>query len=286
MQNLDFVALDVETADSAYPESICQIGLAIVRNGEIVETACHLVHTPHKFAWWQRQNLKIEESAIAAAPSFFQIAQSISTHMRGPVFSHTSYDKLAVARASTLAGHSFGETEWLDSAQVVRRAWPDRYGQTGYGLKAVAADLGIEFAHHDAGEDARAVAAIIIRASVEHGLDLDGWRNRVRGPINKASETKPDLRRDGNVDGPLFGEVVVLTGGFDMPKAEQANLAAFAGCQVSEGVTKRTTLVVVGDDRFNRSERSGKWKRAEELAQLGHPIRVMSETDFLALIAD
>src|SRR4051794_20549870 len=151
-------------------------------------------------------------------------------------------------------------------------------------LKSVAADLGIEFLHHDAGEDARVVAEIIIRASLEHSLDVAGWAERVRKPITSSSNYKSDLRRDGNVDGPLYGEIVVLTGGFDLPKAEQANLAAYAGCEVANSVTKKTTLVVVGDDRFARGERSGKWKRAEELARQNLSIRIMSESDFRALI--
>lgn len=286
MHDLSFVALDVETADSAYPESICQIGLAVVRSGEIVETLTQTVRTPHKFAWWQRENLSITEAEVRAAPAFLEVATSIAHHMAGPVFSHTSYDKFAISRACVACGHDFPDALWLDSAQVVRRAWPDRYGKAGYGLRNVASDFGIEFEHHDAGEDARAVAHIIIRACQEHGLGIEDWRARVRQPISGSSSGKPDLRRDGNVDGPLYGEVVVLTGGFDLPKQEQANLAAFAGCRVASGVTKSTTMVIVGDNRFERGERSGKWRRAEELIQQGQSIRIMSEADFRNLIAD
>ena len=127
----------------------------------------------------------------------------------------------------------------------------------------------------------------MIRASMEHSLDVAGWAEWVRKPISGSSSAKADLRRDGNIDGPLYGEVVVLTGGFDFLKAEQASLAAFAGCEVfANSVTRTTTLVVVGDDRFARGERSGKWRKAEELAQQGFPIRTISESDFRELIAD
>lgn len=286
ISGLDFVSLDVETADSGFPESICQMGFAVVRNGIVVENFTRTIQTPYRFGWWQRENLSITEDEIKRAPPFLEVARAISPLMRGPVFSHTSYDRFAVGRACTACGHAFGDTIWLDSAQVVRRAWPEKYGKTGYGLKNVAADFGIRFDHHDAGEDARAVAEIVIRACIEHSLDVLGWAERVRKPISGAAGGKADLRRDGNVDGPLFGEVVVLTGGFDLPKAEQANLAAFAGCEVANGVTKKTTLVVVGDDRFARGERSGKWRKAEELAQQGLSIRIMSESDFREMIAD
>ena len=292
MEGLDFVALDVETADSCFPGSICQMGFAVVREGQIVETVTQTINTTHRFGWWQKANLSITEEDVDRAPPFSEVARTIAHLMSGPVFSHTSYDRLAVGRACSACGHVFDETMWMDSAQVVRRAWPEKYGKTGYGLKNIAADLGIEFLHHDAGEDARAVAEIVIRASVEHSLNVAGWAERVRQPISGisgrkvSSGRKADLRRDGNVDGPLYGEVVVLTGGFDLLQAEQASLAAFTGCEVANSVTKKTTLVVVGDDRFARGERSGKWKRAEELTRQGFPIRIMSETDFRELIAD
>jgi DNA polymerase III subunit epsilon len=285
-EGLNFVAVDVETANSSYPESICQIGLAVVRDGIVVENLVRSVKTDFPFGWWQSRHLSIKEEELKYAPTFLDVAHEIRDFMSGPVFSHTSYDKFAIGRACSVCGYDFEDVIWLDSSQVVRRAWPERYAKTGYGLKNVAADLGIEFSHHDAGEDARAVAEIIIRASTERAIDIAGWTERVRKPISNDSSKKPDLRRDGNVDGPLYGEVVVLTGGFDLPKAEQAELAAYAGCEVAANVTKKATLVVVGNDRFAGGERSGKWKRAEELVAQGYPIRVLSETDFRALISD
>ncbi len=283
---LDFVALDVETADSSFPESICQMGFAVVREGQIVETFTQTINTPHRFAWWQKANLSITEEDVGRAPSFSEFAPTIAHLMSGPVFSHTFYDRHSVGRACAACGQTFDGTIWLDSAQVVRRAWPAKYGKKGWGLKSVAADFGVEFLHHDAGEDARAVAEIVIRASVEHSYSVADWKDRVRKPISGSSGVRADLRRDGNVDGPLYGELVVLTGGFDLPKAEQADLAAFAGCEVAKNVTKKTTLVVVGNDRFERGERSNKWKRAEELAQQGLPIRIISASYFDELIAD
>lgn len=286
MAGLNFVALDVETADSAFPESICQMGFAVVRDGAVVENFTRIVHTPHPFGWWQRQNLTIREDEVAGAPPFREVAQTVAPLMAGPVLSHTSYDRFAIGRACGACGYSFGDVNWLDSSQIVRRAWPEKYGKAGYGLKNVASDLGISFGHHDPGEDARVVAEIVIRASIEHAVDISGWATRVRLPISGSSGGKADLRRDGNVDGPLYGEVVVFTGGFRSSKGEQADMAAFAGCEVAGGVSKKTTLVVVGDDRFARGERSGKWRRAEELIQEGIPIRIISESDFRKMIAD
>jgi DNA polymerase III subunit epsilon len=123
---LDFVALDVETADSAFPESICQIGFAVVRDGQVVDNFTRTVNTPHPFGWWQKGNLSVGEDEVKSAPPFVEVAQTISHLMAGPVFSHTSYDRFAIQRACSACSYSFSDVIWLDSAQVVRRAWPDK----------------------------------------------------------------------------------------------------------------------------------------------------------------
>ena len=56
------------------------------------------------------------------------------------------------------------QVTWLDSARIARRAWPREYGQSGYGLKNIAKDLDISFKHHDALEDARATAEVVLSA--------------------------------------------------------------------------------------------------------------------------
>lgn len=284
MVGLDFVAVDVETANSAFPESICQIGLAVVRDGMIVETISRTINSLHSFGWWQKEHLSICEEEVRRAPPFIEVANEIAPLMVGPLFSHTPYDRHSIIRACSTCGYSFGTTLWLDSAQVVRRAWPEKYAKSGYGLGQVAADLGIDLRHHDAGQDARAVAEIVIRASIEKSTGIAGWTERVALARQSRIGVKRDLRREGNVDGPLYGEVVVFTGGFESGKEKQAELAAVAGCNVANRVTKSTTLVVVGNDRYSRGERSGNWQKAEQLAEQGVRIRVMSEIQFRELI--
>ena len=66
----------------------------------------------------------------------------------------------------------------MDSAQIARRAWPEKYGRRGWTLANVSADLGITFQHHDAMEDARAAAEIVLRACRHTGTDIHGWLER------------------------------------------------------------------------------------------------------------
>jgi len=44
--------------------------------------------------------------------------------------------------------------------------------------------IGYDFRHHDALEDAKAAAHILLAAVKESGLDIEGWLRRVRQPID------------------------------------------------------------------------------------------------------
>jgi DNA polymerase-3 subunit epsilon len=84
-----------------------------------------------------------------------------------------------------------------------------------------------------------------------------------------------------------YGEVLVFTGALTIPRRDAADLAASIGCEVDPGVTKRTTLLVVGDQDVRRlagHNMSSKHRKAEELIKNGWPIRIIRETDFRELV--
>ena len=62
-----------------------------------------------------------------------------------------------------------------------------------------------------------------------------------------------------------------------------AVLAAAIGCRVGSGVTKKTTMLVVGDQGLKRlagHDKSTNHRKAEELIEQGIPIRILKESDF------
>lgn len=50
---------------------------------------------------------------------------------------------------------------------IARTAWPELKGNGGHGLANLKQHLRLEFQHHDAGEDARAAALVVLRAEAE-----------------------------------------------------------------------------------------------------------------------
>jgi DNA polymerase III subunit epsilon len=281
---MNFVALDVETANPNF-SSICQVGVVAFQDGKLLDSWESLINPEDYFDEMNISIHGITERSVRNAPKWISVHEQLAKWLQGQIVaSHTSFDRVALTRASEKNGVSPHMCTWLDTSRVVRRTWPC-FAQSGYGLANVANHLNIEFEHHNAREDARAAGEILLRALAETGLSVEQWLERVKQPINPL--TAEPIVRDGNPEGLLYGEKLVFTGALSMPRREAADAAAAAGCEVDGGVTKHTTLLVVGDQdicRLHGHEKSSKHRKAEELMAKGQRIRIIGESDFQRLL--
>ncbi len=280
-EEMTFIALDVETANPNMA-SICAIGAAVFDGGQVVDEWYSLVDPQTYFSPLNVYVHGIDEAGVAGAPHFTDLVPRMQALIgTSVVVTHTAFDRTALAQAG------FPLTRWLDSAMVARRTWAE-CAYRGYGLADVCERIGYVFQHHHALEDAKAAGHVLLAAMAKLGFDLDGMMHRVRQPINARYPGNGRVACAGNPDGPLAGEVVVFTGALSMPRGAAADLAAAAGCDVAPGVTRKTTLLVVGDidvARLAGHDKSIKHRKAEGLAARGQRIRILRETDFLALMA-
>jgi DNA polymerase III subunit epsilon len=84
----------------------------------------------------------------------------------------------------------------------------------------------------------------------------------------------------------VLGERLVFTGALQVTRGEAADIAHVAGAALEPGITKKTTMLVVGDqdlDKLNGHEKSSKHRKAEQLLEKGQPIRIVGEADFMAM---
>lgn len=283
-----FVAIDVETAN-ADMASICAVGAATFEHGRLSSEWYSLVDPDDYFDPVNVSIHGIGENSVFGAPAYKDVSDTIERLLFGAtVVTHTHFDRVAMHQAAHRWAIEAPRCTWLDSARVARRTWSE-CASSGYGLADVCKRIGYEFRHHNALEDAKAAGQILLAAMTVTGLDLEGMLGRVRQPIDlNSSSSGSAIKRDGNPDGLLFGEVVVFTGALEIPRREAADLAAAIGCEVAQGVTKATTLLVVGDidvKRLAGHEKSSKHRKAEELMAKGLPIRIIRETDFRELVA-
>jgi DNA polymerase-3 subunit epsilon len=284
---MQFVAIDVETAN-ADMASICQLGLAKFVDGQLAEEWCTLVDPEDYFDNVNIAIHGIDPGMVKGQPTWPQLADRVRATLEGAVsVCHTHFDRVALGLACGKYNLNPIATTWLDSARVVRRTWKD-LAWKGYGLANVCSRLGYEFEHHDALGDAKAAGFVLLAALRESQQDLDQWRRRVNQPIDpQSSSSGGGIQRDGNPEGDLYGEVLVFTGALERPRNEAADLAASVGCHVAPSVTKKTTILVVGDQDVRRlagHEKSSKHRKAEQLVADGHRMRILRESDFQVLV--
>lgn len=281
-----FVAIDVETA-SPDRSSICQIGVAVFDHGKLGGVLTKLVNPEVAFSPMNIRIHGINGDTVRDQPLWPVVARALTPILSDTiVVSHGDFDAQAIAQACARYGIPAPTCRWLNNMSVVRRAWPDRFGSSGYGLENVATFLGINYRSHDAGEDARAAGEVFCRAIKHTGLPLERWFRRIEGPIVKKSARKNAIAREGADSGPLVGQVLAFTGSLSLQRQQAAALAAQAGCAVGSGVTSKTTLLVVGDQDISMlggKEKSSKHIKAEQMIENGYPLRIISESEFMAM---
>jgi len=281
---MNFVALDVETANHRY-SSICQIGVAFFADGEYKNSWETLLNPEEYF---QERNIRIHEineEMVKDSPTFPSICKELHEYLTNTiVVTHSPFDRTAMAQIHQKYNIDLPEIRWLDTTKVVRRTWKDRASK-GYGLQDICEFLKIEFKHHDAAEDARATGKVLLKAIQKTGFSIEDWVVSVTHNHNANSHFSIG---GGNPDGDLYGQSIVFTGQLIISRKEAATHAADAGCNVQNSVTKKTTLLVVGDQdlkQLSGHEKSSKHRRAEELIEKGIPIRILGETDFYSMVS-
>ncbi|MFY0646646.1 3'-5' exonuclease [Sulfitobacter geojensis] len=171
--DFQFIALDVETAcgDSA---SICQIGIACVGFDDSVLTWSTYVDPLMPFAPFNVDLHGIGPETVRDAASFAQVwPEMLPLLSRHPMVQHSRFDEHAINAACKAQDLPRPYLTWHDSVTIARKAWPELKGNGGHGLANLKQVLNLDFHHHDAGEDARAAAMVVLRAQAtakEHRL--------------------------------------------------------------------------------------------------------------------
>lgn len=168
-----FIALDVETAcgDAA---SICQIGLACVRSDNSIETFSMLIDPETRFDKFNVQLHGIGSEHVLGASCFPDALSLISPLLsEHHLIQHSGFDKRAIAAACLSYDLNQPDWRWSDSVMIARKAWPELKGNGGHGLASLKRELDLAFHHHDAGEDARAAAMVVLHAEARLGMPFD-----------------------------------------------------------------------------------------------------------------
>ena len=164
---MDFVALDFETANHQR-ESVCEMGIAVVIDGQVVESKSWLVRPRQN--WFHAMNTRIhgiDAKRVASEPEFNCVWEDAKRYCENAnlVAHNASFDIGVLCHVLAQYDLSPPTITYSCSLAVARRAWK---GLPSYGLKALAQRFDISLNHHSAEPDAIASAKIMLRALEEH----------------------------------------------------------------------------------------------------------------------
>lgn len=306
------VAFDVETATNKR-SSICQIGIAVVRNGEIAERKSWLIQPPdNKYYSFNTQLHGIGPEDTKDKPLFPVVWKDINEYVKNKIVvcHYSAFDMGALREALNLYGMEY------PTFDIMCTIWPSKKtipGLSRYTLDAIYSELfGKEMEnHHNAEDDAAACAEILVeclrrnnisnRDDVEKIFKLkighispDSYTNQHAVKLKSRVQSKIKII-EGNVekndpDSYFYGKCVCFTGtmSFSFRNDLKQYIADIGGIPVN-AVTRETDILVVGQQDYRivgESGMSAKQRKALDLLNKGYEIEILSESDFLRYAAD
>ncbi|WP_312099797.1 exonuclease domain-containing protein [Corynebacterium dentalis] len=304
---LNFTAIDVETANSDRG-SVCAVGLALVRDSQLVRTVEWHVRPPTGVDQFDARNVGIHgitPDMVRTAATWGESLEEISSlsEQHPLVAFNAAFDKSVVTKASALVGMEPLANPFHCALKLSRRLMTlDQYK-----LPLVASELGLApFSHHNAGSDAGTCAKVVLALSEIHDLrTVDSlWvpasssaRSKTQpGPtaFSKANRAAladlPQPNPNADPNHPFFGRQVIITGDLESySRWDAAEAIAHVGGVNGKGVTKKTAFLVVGDgrthDRIALESGTTKERKAAAYIDAGQKIQVLTESEFIALAA-
>lgn len=160
--SIDFVAIDFEAAHLHFP---CEIGLAVVRNGEITHVERRLIKPqcyPY-FHWYAKKIHGISAKDVADQPCFDEVWKELSSLWKGQLLiAHNASFDMGVIRKNCAAYHLPNpHNPYICSITIAQNTWKDL---AHYSLDSLCEQEGIAFSHHHAAADAEACALLVLHA--------------------------------------------------------------------------------------------------------------------------
>ena len=150
---LDFTAIDFETANK-YANSACSLAAVTMNDDRCVKEGYTLIQPP--FMRFDPGNIQIHgitPDQVAHKPKFDALWDRIRPHLEGRILvAHYAVFDTRVLRSLLRTYH----------LEKPHRVWPDL---PNHKLDTVSGYLGYSFRHHQALDDARACAYIVLKAA-------------------------------------------------------------------------------------------------------------------------
>lgn len=161
---INFIAIDFETATSRRA-SICETGICVVRDGEVVENRSWLVQPEdNRYQYWNMRVHGITPEDTENAPSFPEVWEEIERlyldEFNILVAHNVSFDRSCLEYSARLYNLHLPELQWRCSLQTARRIYDFTCNSLAYLCHQLRIPEGI---HHRAGDDAEMCARLYLK---------------------------------------------------------------------------------------------------------------------------
>ncbi len=308
---MNFVAIDFETAN-AERNSACSMGIAVVENGEITQTASWLIRPPKLY--FNSINIMIHgitEEDVRDKPEFDVLWEEINQYIDGKtIIAHNaSFDISVLRHVLDTYNIKYPMIDYFCSVTASKKTWTCL---NSHKLNNVASYIGFEFKHHDALEDAIAAARIMIevcklqkvdsiqelskKIGVQCGKLFPGGYTSASTIKPQKSQRKPNSKSINittektffDESHPCFSKTFVFTGTLrSIIRKDAMQIVVDNGGYCADAVSSEINFLVAGAQDYSKlrdGKKSAKMKVAELLIQKGANIKIISEDDFLEMV--
>lgn len=278
----DFVAIDFETAKALDP---CQIGMAIVRNGEIVQTINHLIQPVGNE--YQRQAIAIHHitpKMTVNAPSFPEVWEKIKAHFDNAyIVAHNADFDISVLRA-TLEHYGLPMPHiagYICTCEINNHE----------NLELACARYGITLTKHHDGEDDAINCAKLYLAYVNGVCKLANEEipDYIKEPFPHSFKYEGHANLSGDIlvkdlsnadpANPFYNRKVVISGLFDIDREELALRLKDMGADIDHTVGARTNFLIAG-----REAGPSKIQKAHDMIAAGKPFRIIQADELCEIL--
>ncbi len=311
MEHYDFIAIDFETANRNY-DSACSIGLAVVKDLEVVATYYSLINPETAF---DPNNIKVHgitQENVKDAPTASDLWKDISCCF-GPyaVLAHNAYFDMCVLKRSFPFLYDI-DFKYIDTVSLCKEFVPGKKS-----LANCADFFNIDMGqHHNGLDDAVTCAKLAISCIKGYGFknlgELCFALPNVK--INQFADLDPpiaavfhkpkaiptygkirprDVQRDVNIssisqDNFFFGKSVVFTGELRISREEAMQTVVNLGGIIRSSVSRKTNCLIVGEQDLQVVGATGlstKERKALELNETGAAdIKIINESQFWEIL--
>lgn len=275
---MNFVAIDFETA--TFDRMACQVGMTIVKEGEIIDTFEKLIQPPRNYYDYANINVHhITPEMTKDAPTFDKVWDEISDYIIGGVVvaHNAAFDEDVLYKNLSFYGIQ------------VRGIMPFfcTYKLYGHALTDLCKMFDIDCSkHHNASNDSRCCAEVFLKylnRVKPHKIEKTGTRAEkdkkyFASKFSKHSQISGDLKQkdltNADPNNPFYDKKVVITGVFNMDRNELAARLKDMGADINGSISRKTNFVVVGEDAG-----PSKLQKIGTLKSQGYNIVVLHQDD-------